>query len=468
MKKTKIIATISGKKCTPEFIDSLYRNGMNIVRLNTAHMSVDDLEKMVPVIRSVSDKIGIMLDTKGPNIRTCDLAEPRAVSPGDILRLTGGGETGDDVLHINYFRFVQDVAPGQRVLIDDGETELVILRKEGAFAVCEVRRGTLIRDRKSVNVPDAEMKMPALTEKDRLFILKAAELKIDFIAHSFVRTRDDVLAVRSMLETLNSPIQIIAKIENRQGVANAESILDAADGIMVARGDLGIEIPMEEVPLIQKQLIFQCMNRAKSVITATQMLQSMEENPMPTRAEVSDVANAVFDGSDAVMLSGETAQGKYPAEAVAAMSRIVQSAETSAPGLVKRVQALSFEHEASGYMIHAAVKAYESLPVKAIICNTVSGKTARICAAYRPDIPIFALSHDPAVVSQLSICSGVIAEHSTYIENPLELARASARILLEKGDLNGSDLVVLLSSSAFRDNNLCCIATLDELLQIRK
>ena len=465
MKRTKIIATISTLNCGAEFIRSLYENGMNVVRLNTAHMEVEELEGIVQTVRSVSDKIGILIDTKGPNIRTCDLAEPRAIVKGEEVRVSGDPAAAGDVIRVSYQRFADDVQAGQHILFDDGEVDLVIRSKSGSVLVCEACRDAVIRNRKSVNVPNASMKMPALTEKDRRFIWAAIKLELDFIAHSFVRNRDDVMAVRSILETANSPIQIIAKIENREGVDNVESILDAADGIMVARGDLGIEIPPEEVPSIQKRLIYSSMCKGKTVITATQMLQSMEENLLPTRAEVSDVANAVFDGTDAVMLSGETAKGKYPVEAVTMMRRIIESSESSSGEHFTRPETMKNVVGADAYIVHAAVRSSGDLPVKALVCNTGSGASARCCAAYRPRIPIYALSHHPQVVRQLSLVYGVTAEHCPCINDPLELSRVTARILLEKGDLERNDLVVLLSKNRpeIRRNNLCCIATFDEL-----
>ena len=464
MKLTKIIATISTLNCGAEFIRRLYENGMNVVRLNTAHMEVEELEGIVKTVRSVSDKIGILIDTKGPNIRTCDLAESRAVVKGEEVRVSGD-PAAENVIHVSYQRFADDVQVGQHILFDDGEVDLVIRSKSGSVLVCEACRDAVIHNKKSVNVPNASMKMPALTEKDRRFIWAAIQLELDFIAHSFVRNRDDVMAVRSILETANSPIRIIAKIENREGVDNVESILDAADGIMVARGDLGIEIPPEEVPSIQKKLIYSSMCKGKTVITATQMLQSMEENVLPTRAEVSDVANAVFDGTDAVMLSGETAKGKYPVEAVAMMRRIIESSESSSGEHFTRPAQTVNGIGADAYIIHAAVRSAGDLPVKALVCNTGSGASARGCAAYRPRIPIYALSHHPQVVRQLSLVYGVTAEHCSCIEGPLELSRETARILLEKGDLERNDLVVLLSKNRpeIRRNNLCCIATLGEL-----
>lgn len=464
MKRTKIIATVSTLNCTEDFIRSLYENGANVIRLNSAHMEVEQMAEIVKTIRSVSDKIGILIDTKGPNIRTCGLEEPYTVRKGEAVRISG--DPAADAIHVSYQHFADDVQAGQHVLFDDGEVDLVIREKSGAVLICEACRDGVIRNKKSVNVPNAAMKMPALTEKDRRFIWEAIRLELDFIAHSFVRNRDDVMAVRSILDTANSPIRIIAKIENREGVDNADSILEAADGIMVARGDLGIEIPPEEVPSIQKDLIYKSMLRCKMVITATQMLQSMEENILPTRAEVSDVANAVFDGTDAVMLSGETAKGKYPVEAVAMMRRIIESSEESSEKLFTRLTDIDSLVDPGAYVIRAAVKATGAFPVKAVICNTESGVSARRSAAYRPRIPVFAFSPNASVVRQLSLVYGVTAEHSAYMENPLEQSQVAAQTLLEKGLLQPDDLVVLLSKNRpeIRRNNLCCIATIRELL----
>lgn len=464
MKRTKIIATVSTLNCTEDFIRSLFENGVNVIRLNSAHMEVEEMAEIVKTIRSVSDTIGILIDTKGPNIRTCGLEEPYAVRKGEAIRISG--DPAADAIHVSYRHFADDVQVGQHVLFDDGEVDLVIREKSGTVLVCEACRDGVIRNKKSVNVPNATMKMPALTEKDRKFIWEAIRLDLDFIAHSFVRNRDDVMAVRSILDTADSPIRIIAKIENREGVDHADSILEVADGIMVARGDLGIEIPPEEVPSIQKDLIYKSMLRCKVVITATQMLQSMEENILPTRAEVSDVANAVFDGTDAVMLSGETAKGKYPVEAVAMMRRIIESSEERSEKHFTRLSDIDSMADPGAYVIRAAVKATGAFPVKAVICNTGSGASARRGAAYRPRIPVFAFSPDAAVVRQLSLVYGVTAEHSAYIENPMEQSQVAAQTLLEKGLLQPDDLVVLLSKNRqeIRRNNLCCIATIRELL----
>lgn len=325
----------------------------------------------------------------------------------------------------------------------------------------------MLKNHKSVNVPDVELNTEALTEKDRRFIANAIELELDYIAHSFVRNAADIAAVRELLDAGKSPVRIIAKIENRQGVKNIDEILRAADGIMVARGDLGIEIPLEEVPLIQKELIRSCRKAGKPVITATQMLQSMQENPLPTRAEVNDVANAVYDGTDAVMLSGETAQGRYPVEAVSMMNRIVEEAEKSSAGFFNHIDGVDTGGDREyDFMIRTAVDAAERLPIRAIVCNTAEGKSARCCAAYRPPVPVYALSYRRCVVRQLALVYGVYAEYNEFMESTVELSKETARRLIAEKRLRPEDKVVMLSknSQARETNNLLCLGEVREFV----
>ena len=273
--------------------------------------------------------------------------------------------------------------------------------------------------------------------------------------------------MRELLDAGKSPVRIIAKIENRQGVKNIDEILRAADGIMVARGDLGIEIPLEEVPLIQKELIRSCRKAGKPVITATQMLQSMQENPLPTRAEVNDVANAVYDGTDAVMLSGETAQGRYPVEAVSMMNRIVEEAEKSSAGFFNHIDGVDTGGDREyDFMIRTAVDAAERLPIRAIVCNTAEGKSARCCAAYRPPVPVYALSYRRCVVRQLALVYGVYAEYNEFMESTVELSKETARRLIAEKRLRPEDKVVMLSknSQARETNNLLCLGEVREFV----
>ena len=325
-KQTKIVCTIAHNRCEPDFIKSLFDAGMNVARLNTAHIEIEDAAEIVKNLRSVSDRIGILIDTKGPEVRIRDLETPLEVTTGEILSVSADQQP-ERGFCVNYDAFVKEVPVGSDLLIDDGEIHLTVEDKQDDLLLCKVTNSGEIKNRKSVNVPGVNMRMPSLTEKDARFVEWACENDIEFIAHSFVRNRDDVMAIQSILDRRKSPIKIIAKIENREGIDNLEAILDAAHGIMVARGDLGIEVPAEEVPNIQKMMIRTAIRKVKPVITATQMLHSMIDNPRPTRAEVSDVANAIYDGTDALMLSGETAYGTYAVEAVQTMTNIAQKVE---------------------------------------------------------------------------------------------------------------------------------------------
>ncbi|HOK51966.1 MAG TPA: pyruvate kinase, partial [Bacteroidales bacterium] len=314
MKKTKIIATISDRRCEPEFIRELYEEGMNVVRINTAHQSFEDAKRVIDNVRKVSDKIAILVDTKGPEIRTNGVVEVYEVRTGDRIVVRGSVDepSHPGYIYVNYPEFVADVPVDSHILIDDGSLELIVREKDEHSLYCEVQNDGKIESRKSVNVPSVSFRLPSLSEKDKEFVKFCIQEDVDFIAHSFVRNKEDVLAIQQILDEHKSAIKIIAKIENQQGVDNIDEILDYVYGVMVARGDLAIEIPYEKIPGIQRMIISKCIARRKPVIVATQMLHSMIEHPRPTRAEVSDIANAIFSHTDAIMLSGETAYGKYP------------------------------------------------------------------------------------------------------------------------------------------------------------
>ncbi len=466
-KRTKIVATISSLNCSVELLRQLYDAGMNVARLNTAHMSLEDAAMVVHNIRQVSDQIGIMIDTKGPNIRTCNLAEPLDLKLAQTILVSGNPVPAGEGFQVNYSRFVAEVKIGQRIVVDDGVAELEIVGRNPEKLLCRVTRAGTVLDKKSVNVPDAELRTPALTRKDREFVDFAIANQLDFIAHSFVRDRDDVMALQSILDTHDSPISIIAKIENRQGVKNLSSILDVVAGVMVARGDLGIEIPLEEVPLIQKNIIYECMRRHKQVITATQMLQSMIHAPRPTRAEVSDIANAVLDGTDAVMLSGETAQGDYPVESVAMMSSIIRQTETSPENLFTRLTRIDDENNpVRSCIVRSAMETSRTLPVRAVICNTSNGRSCNLCSAYRGKVPIFGLTYRPGVARRLSLTYGVQTDVMDYVENPHHLLKASLRHLLAKNMIKDDDLVVILGqfSPDSPSTDLYCIVRPCEVL----
>ncbi len=463
-KQTKIICTLADNRCEPDFIKQLIESGMDVVRLNTAHMDIASAEKIVAGIRAVSDRVGILLDTKGPEVRTCNLTTPLQIKTGDQIEI-GVTRTPENGFQVSYSGFADEVPLGSRVLIDDGLIALLVNRKTSDTLICTALNDGEIKNKKGVNVPGVQLDLPSLTEKDAEFIDWATRNPVDFIAHSFVRCREDVLSIQGILDLRRSPIKIIAKIENHEGVKNLESILDVAYGIMVARGDLGIEIPAEEVPGVQKQMITTCIRRIKPVITATQMLQSMVDNPRPTRAEVSDVANAVYDGTDAVMLSGETAYGKFPIEAVQMMAKIAKTVESQKESLLATlpVYEQSAEVMPRNHLAKAAVSCAAALPVKAIITSTNAGITARICASYRGNIPILALSENMSTVRQLSLSYGVYSSKIAVSQTTDdELVRVCLRKMLDEKRIELNDLIVFVgggNQQASQHTNLLQIET---------
>ncbi|MDF7801718.1 pyruvate kinase [Pontiellaceae bacterium B1224] len=444
-KQTKIICTIAHNRCEREFIQKLFEAGMNVARLNTAHISLEDADQMVKNIRSVSEGIGILIDTKGPEVRTCEMETDIALETGDTVTI-GDKEPPENGFMVNYDEFCAEVPEGSSILIDDGETQLTVVGKKNGLLICRAENNAIIKNKKSVNVPNVELYLPSLTEKDANFIDWATRSEIEFIAHSFVRNRDDVMAIQSILDMRKSPIKIIAKIENREGVDNLESILDVAHSVMVARGDLGIEIPAEEVPIIQKQMIKACIRRVKPVITATQMLHSMIDNPRATRAEVSDVANAIYDGTDAVMLSGETAYGKYPIEAVTTMADIARNVEAQKTTLSFTLPVVQQSEDlmARNHLAKSAVAMAAAIPAKAIITSTKSGDTAQICASYRGKTPIYALSASARTVRELSLSYGVYAERIDIPPTTDGLVKAALKQLLNEKLIEMDDTIVFI------------------------
>ena len=449
MKHTKIVATISDKRCEPEFIQALYQAGMNVARLNTAHITEETALMMVNNIRTVSESIAILVDTKGPEIRTTNIDTPIKIKQGELIEVSGKlrkSEKGRQVITVSYDKFHEEIPDDGEVLIDDGEIELTVQEKYDDFVLCLVENAGEIKNKKSVNTPGFSVNLPSISDKDKSFIEFAAKHELDFIAHSFVRDKKDVLKVQEQLDKYDSPIKIIAKIENLDGVNNIDEILDYTYGIMVARGDLGIEIAAEKIPGIQRSLIKKAVQRKKPVIIATQMLHSMIENPRPTRAEVSDVANAIFSRTDAIMLSGETAYGKYPVEAVECMSRIALEVESSKD---KRNDIIipAVNNEVTAYLAEAAILASEELKTKAIVANTLTGKTARYLAAFRGKNPVYASCYDMGVVRRLALSYGVEAIEIEPKKNKLKIVRNSLKTLQYIGKLDADDTVVYVGGS---------------------
>jgi pyruvate kinase len=411
-------------------------------------MSHEDALEVIASTRAVSDKIGILLDTKGPEIRTCDATNSLKVKHGDYIRIKGAPTeiSSDDVICVSYEHFVKDVPVGSSILIDDGYIALAVMEKDAQYLICSVENDGVIHPRKSINIPSVHVRLPALSKKDKGFIKFAADNDLDFIAHSFVRNKQDVLAVQDILDKEKSPIKIIAKIENAQGVQNLDEILEHAYGVMIARGDLAVEIPTEQIPLIQKQIVKTCIEQRRPVIVATQMLHSMIESPRPTRAEVSDVANACLDHSDALMLSGETANGKYPEVAVRTMAKIAEEVESKRSSFVD--VPYSQANKVTAYLAKSAVKAALRLNTKGIVADSLTGASILALAAYRGDNPIYAQVYDNRVMRMLSLSFGVVADfiplNITSTAEPLK--RSICRLIDEK-HFRDDDLIIVLAGS---------------------
>ncbi len=408
-KFTKIVATISDKRCEVDFINELYEGGMNVVRMNSAHLDREGFMKIINNVRAVSQRIPLLIDTKGPEVRTT-VAENDMVEfkTGDVINVHGDSSktTTKECVGVSYPYFERDLNVGDDILIDDGEIELKVVEKKKDHLVCIAQNDGKLGSRKSVNVPGVRINLPSLTEKDKENILFAIEQKLDFIAHSFVRSKQDLLDIQKILDEHNSKIKIISKIENQEGVDNIDEILEHSYGIMVARGDLGIEVPQERIPYIQRQLIRKAVKANKPVIVATQMLHSMIENPRPTRAEVTDIANAIYYRTDALMLSGETAYGKYPAEAVRTMTKIALEAEKAK--MPENDIPIEFENDdITGFLSRAAMQVGNKINITAVITDTFSGRTARYLASFRGSDPIIAFCYKERASRELALSYGV-------------------------------------------------------------
>lgn len=450
LKQTKIVASISDLRCDVDFIRSLFEAGMNVVRMNTAHASREGFDTLIRNVREVSNRIAILMDTKGPEVRTTRSAEGDITFRcGDRVRVVGRPEqeTTQACIAVSYPNFVHDLQVGTDILVDDGELELHVVEKTADELICEVGNDAVLGSRKSVNVPGVRINLPSLTEKDCENILYAIDKDIDFIAHSFVRNKQDVLDIRQILDTYGSDIKVIAKIENQEGVDNIDEILSVADGIMVARGDLGIEVPQERIPGIQRLLIKKAILAKKPVIVATQMLHTMINNPRPTRAEVTDIANAIYYRTDALMLSGETAYGKYPVEAVSTMTKIAAQAEKDK--LAENDIRIPLEPvgtDVTAFLAKQAVKATNRLPIKAIITDSFSGRTARNLAAFRGKYPVLAICYKEKTLRHLALSYGVEAIFLPEKANGQAYYFAALRKLLDDGVLKETDMVAYLSS----------------------
>ncbi|HBV96692.1 MAG: pyruvate kinase [Peptococcaceae bacterium BICA1-7] len=474
MLRTKIVCTIGPSSEKVPVLMKMMLAGMNVARLNFSHGTHEEHLRRVESIREAASKTGrniaIMLDTKGPEIRLGYMEkEPVLLEAGKRVTLTVNDEKGSEsMLPVNYKGMPRDVCPGDRILIADGLIELRVIDKTRKTVDCEIINGGKLTSQKGVNLPGIVVNLPAVTDRDVDDILFAIKNDFDFIAASFIRKANDVLGIRQIVEESGANLNIIAKIESREGLNNLDEIIKVSDGIMVARGDLGVEIPVEEVPLVQKKIIEKCNRAGIPVITATQMLESMINNPRPTRAEASDVANAIFDGTDAIMLSGETAAGKYPLETIQTMVKIAIKAETS-PNYEEitmrrsRSQACTVTDAIS----HATCTISEDLGAAAIITSTETGHTSRMMSKYRPRSPVVAVTPEEKVLRKMALVWGVQPILVNRTDNTDSMISEAIEASLKAGMINPGDLVVITAGvpvGVHGTTNLIKVHTVGEIL----
>lgn len=451
MRKTKIICTIGPATESYDMLEQLALAGMNIVRLNMSHGDHESHAKVIKAVRTLNKKlkhpIALLMDTQGPEIRTGDICNELDLKKGDEISVVARGE--DDVeassIRINYEDLIDDVHVGDKITVDNGLINLEVLSKEDRVMRCRVVDGGVLKSKRHVNLPGIRVNLPAITEKDKRDIEFAIEQDVDFIALSFVRAADDVLQLRELLGDKADKIKIISKIEDQEGVKNLEEIVAVTDGVMVARGDLGVEIAIEKLPRVQRRIIRLCAQQGKRVIVATHMLESMIENPIPTRAEVTDVANAVYEEADAIMLSGETTIGKYPIKCVEILDRIARSIEQS-PGL-RFTDGLILKNDKEE-IAAAAVKLAESIQAKAIIVPTRRGRMAGYVTNCHPQTPIIcAFTNDSRTRRQLVLNRNVLSFRINFSEDPEKTLATAANILIQRAEFSPEDRLVVISDA---------------------
>lgn len=456
-KKTKIVCTMGPATSTVEMMKTLMRNGMDICRLNFSHGTHEAHKAMIDKIKQAREEvampIAILLDTKGPEIRTCLLENDEKVflEKGEQFTLTTRELVGNkSIVQITYDQLPQDLEPGNTVLIDDGLIELTVKEiKDGTDIICEIMNGGYLSNRKGVNVPNVKINLPGITEKDKEDIIFGIEQGIDFIAASFVRNAAAIRDIKEILKAHNAEhIQIISKIENAEGIENLDEIIEESHGIMVARGDLGVEVPAQDVPHLQKMMIKKCRDASKPVITATQMLDSMIRNPRPTRAEVADVANAIYDGTDAIMLSGETAMGSYPLEAVQMMAKIAIETEPRLDysQILKKNKSLR-KKGVSSAVAYSAVNTAAAVNSDLIIASTRSGYTARLVSKLKPEARILGLSRNEQTLRSMQILWGVVPKLADAYETTDEMLLNAEEIAKREHLAKEGDLIILTAGT---------------------
>ena len=450
MRKTKIICTLGPATDHKDLLVNIIKNGLDLARFNFSHGSYEECSQRIELLHQAAMEagkiVGLVADTKGPEMRLGIFKNDKVtLQEGAPFCLTTDDVEGDEhISHVNYNRLHEEVKPGDTILLNDGKLTLEVVDIKGTNINTKVTHGGEISSRKRVAVPGAILKLPFMSEQDKADITFAAKKNMDYVAASFVRNAHDALEIRKLLESLHSPMGIIAKIENQEGVDNIDAILDVVDGVMVARGDLGVEIPAEEVPIAQKVIIAKCNAKGKPVVTATQMLESMITNYRATRAEASDVANAIFDGTDAIMLSGETASGEYPLEAVQTMAKIAERTERALDyAKVFRQKGLGEQVNLTTAISHATVQISQELEANVIMPITESGLTARMIAKYRPRASVVAVSPNPVSLRRMSLYWGVTPILGANTPNTDELITNSAKLALDAGLVKKGDSVVV-------------------------
>lgn len=454
MNKTKIVATIGPASNTREMLKELILAGVNVARLNFSHGSHEQHQEVITSIREISKElempVGILLDLQGPKIRTGELEkhEPIMLESGNKVKITAQKIPGNvEVISTTYTNLPSDVEVGDKILLDDGLIELKVIEAEGDTVECMIINGGLLKEKKGINLPGVNVSAPSLTEKDMEDLLFGIEAGVDFFALSFVRNAEDIVKIKNIIASKGVSTPVIAKIEKPEAVENLDDILEISDGVMVARGDLGVELNPEQVPTVQKTIIKRARETNKVVITATQMLESMSVNPIPTRAEASDVANAIFDGTDAIMLSGETASGKHPLRVVKMMRKIADEAEQS-PYMEYNIQYDRDHHDLFAHAIaQSAVNMIHEIEGHALLNFTSTGSTAKLISKQRPSKPIFVFTSNPTAYRQLTLVSDVFPFMIKPSDKTITLIEESQKILLEKGMISDGNVLVVVAGA---------------------
>lgn len=451
MRKTKIVCTLGPATNSEEMITRLIKGGMNVGRLNFSHGTHENHRTMIQAIRKVATKldkpIPILQDLQGPKLRVGKIKSGLVeLKKGNTISITNNDILGDEtIISTTYKHLPDDVKPGDTILLDDGLIQLKVKEKKSNQILCQILEGGKLSDNKGINLPGVAISQPSFTKKDLQDLLFGIKHGVDMVAISFVRSPDDVMKVKDIIKEHNKDILVIAKLEKPEAIRHVEEIIDSSDGVMIARGDLGVELPLQKVPSLQKNIIRMAIQKGKPVITATQMLESMRHNSRPTRAEVSDVANAIFDGTDAVMLSAETATGNYPVTTVKTMAKIISEAEQASDHiLAQHLSPTEKTMSIADAISHSACEAAEYLKVKAIVAFSKSGFTARMVAKYRPNTHIIAFSPAEIVQRQLNLSWGVCPLKMEFLNNTDRIIHQTEKILLEKKLVKTGDMIVIL------------------------